>query len=197
MMIDQQKGPITHVVDQFDAEDFGAPFKILLKDSVSVTTDADGNMLSYTIPDPEGLMRVIVLTRILNRRKLSGKDIKFLRKAVCVMQKDLAVAIEILPETLSRYEAEKSPIGPGSEKLLRLFLFKTAIKHYKMKESDAKKNLEKALDKLFDVLKPVPVHDADDELVMTFCRRRPEKDAGNDNQASDEEGWEDPQAVNA
>ena len=108
-MIDQQKGPITHVVDQFDAEDFGAPFKILLKDSVSVTTDADGNMLSYTIPDPEGLMRVIVLTRILNRRKLSGKDIKFLRKAVCVMQKDLAVAIEILPETLSRYEAEKSP----------------------------------------------------------------------------------------
>jgi DNA-binding transcriptional regulator YiaG len=160
-MIDQQEG-VTRVVDHFDAEDFGAPFKIVLDHCVPVTFDKSGNMLSYTIPDPDGLMRVVVLTRILNARKLTGPDIKFLRKAVGVKQKDLAPAIELKAETLSRCEAGAQPIGPASEKLLRLFLFKTTIKHHKLKDCEVKTKLEEALDALFDLLQPVSVHDVNE-----------------------------------
>lgn len=189
-----QREAVTRVMEHFDAGDFGAPFRIILDDCVKVTFDENGDMLSYMIPDPDGLMRVVVLTRILNARKLTGADIKFLRKAVCVKQKDLAAAIELMPETLSRCEAGKQPISPASEKLLRLFLFKTAIKHHRIKDCEAKTKLEEALDALFDVLQPVPVHDVNDQLVLHF-RRRHDDNAGNDNDDADEESWDSPKAM--
>ena len=195
-MTDQHKGGLPCVVDHFNAEDFGAPFKIILDNCVKATFDESGNLLTYHIPDPEGLMRVVVLTRILNERKLTGPDIKFLRKAVCVKQKELAAKIEMEPETLSRCESGVKPIGPASEKLLRLFLFKTVIKHHKMKGCEAKTKLEKALDALFDLIKPVPVRDVEEEFVLHFSRRTEDK-AGNDNQAADEEEWDSPKVFAA
>jgi DNA-binding transcriptional regulator YiaG len=148
--------------------------------------------MSYNIPDPDGLLRMVVMARILHSRKLFGPDIKFLRKAVGVKQKDLAPKIEMSPEHLSRCETGDLPIGPGSEKLLRLFLFKTVIKHHKFKECEAKTKLEEALDKLFDIITPVAAHGIEDELVFYFSRRtKSPSDAGNDNPGEDDDGWKD------
>jgi len=185
-----QQGNAFHscVVEHFNAEDFGAPFKIILKDCVSVTEDDDGNMISYHIPDPEGLLRTVVFARVLNPRKLSGADIKFLRKAVGVKQKVLAKAIEVDPATLSRCENGMQPLGPASEKLLRIFLVQTGIKFHKLKECEAKTKLEEVLSELFDVLKPSPVHSADDDLELYFVRES-SSTAGNDNSDSDGD-WE-------
>ena len=190
VMIHQHgKTGITRVVDQFEATDIGAPFKVVLKDSVKVTSDPDtGEIISYTIPDPDGLFRAIVITRILHHRKLFGADIKFLRKAVGVKQKDLAKAIELSPEHLSKCEAGSLPIGPSSEKLLRIFLFKTVIKHHKLEECEAKRKLEDALDQLFDVFTPVAAYDAGSELELCFSRRAPSRRAAND--GADEGCWD-------
>lgn len=99
------------------------------------------------------------------------------------------------PETLSRCETGANPIGPASEKLLRLFLFKTAIKHHKIKDCEAKDKLSQAMDDLFGILKPVAVYDVNDPLVFHFYRRADDGTAGNDNQPLDEEGWDFPKAA--
>lgn len=183
--MDNQHGTSTRV-DQFDAIDLGAPFKVTLKDSVSVVSDdVTGELISYTIPDPDGLLRVVALARVLHARKLSGEDIRFLRKAVGVKQKELAQAIEIKAEHLSKVEAGTVPLGPGSEKLLRIFVAKTA---HKIGDCGHKGELETALDRVFSGLTPIAVHDAAAELAFSFayCAAR---DADND--GADEGCWDD------
>lgn len=172
-----QHGTSTRVVDQFDATDLGAPFKVVLKDAVRVVSDTEtGEVISYTIPDPDGLLRVVTLSRVLHPRKLSGADIKFLRKAVGLKQKDLAQAIELSPEHLSKVESGALPIGPASEKLMRIFLIKTSHKHHQLRECD-RKELESALDQLFDCMTPIVAYSANEQLVFSFVRTA---DAGAD-----------------
>jgi DNA-binding transcriptional regulator YiaG len=184
MMINQHGSVVVpRVVDQFEATDLGAPFKVILKNCVKVASDAEtGELISYTIPDPDGLLRVVTLSRVLHPRKLSGADIRFLRKAVGIKQKDLARAIELSPEHLSKVEAGSLPIGPSSEKLLRIFLAKTA---HEMDGCKPNRELETALDQLFDWLTPAAVHDAANELELGFVRRSAAEDNG-----SDEECWD-------
>ncbi len=72
------------------------------------------------IPDMEGLIAAAAVSRVLMPAKLAAADIVFLRKALETSSKDLAAQLEVTPETVSRWENGKIPIGPGSEKLLRL-----------------------------------------------------------------------------
>jgi DNA-binding transcriptional regulator YiaG len=184
-MINQHGNFGARVVDQFEATDLGAPFKVVLKDSVKVVSDSEtGELISYTIPDPDGLLRVVTLARVLHSRKLSGADIRFLRKAIGVKQKDLAKAIEISPEHLSKVEAGSLPLGPGSEKLLRIFLAKTA---HQIEDCGNKRELETALDRVFNGLTPVAVHDPATELELSFFYQ----DIRADNDGADEGCWND------
>lgn len=77
----------------------------------------------------------------------------------------------------------------ASEKLLRLFLFKMAVKHHKLSECEAKAKIEEALDRLFDMLEPVSAFDIEDQIVFRFYRRPAHHGAGNDN--DDDGGWDD------
>jgi DNA-binding transcriptional regulator YiaG len=183
-MIKQHGGEnlVTRVVDQFDAVELGAPFKVILHNAVSVTTNADsGEVVRYSIPDPDGLLKAIAISRALNERKLTGKDIKFLRKAVGIKQKDLASSIEMSPEHLSRCESGALVMSPASEKLLRIYIIKAVAKLHKLKACKAKAKLEDALERLFEKLKPMSVHNAGDALELNFHRSRCSYDSsGND-----------------
>ena len=185
MMVQHGGERKAHVVDQFDATDLGAPFKVVLHDSVEVVLDGAGGIAQYTIPNLEGLLRVVAMTRLMHPRKLSGPDIKFLRKATCLKQKELAAKIDLLPETLSRVEAGKQPISPGSEKLLRLYVLKTAMKLHAAKPGTAKADLAEAVDRLFDLLASVAAHAADDVLELHFHRARCPHCSGQDEAAND------------
>ena len=137
----------------------------------------------------------MVLNRVLNVRKLSGPDIRFLRKCLNLKAKEVAKKIEVSAEHLSRCENMALPISPASEKLLRLFLFKTAVKLSCLKESDKKIRLEQALDDLFELYDPVPVHDATEELVITLCRRFVAPRAANDEPDREETCWDAPKSI--
>jgi DNA-binding transcriptional regulator YiaG len=182
-MINQHReSTVAHVVDQFEATDIGAPFKVFLKNCVKVVSDEQsGEIISYTIPDPDGLVRAVALARILHDRKLFGEDIKFLRKAAGVMQKDLAKAISVSPEHLCKCEAGKIPLSVTSEKLLRVFLLKRVIKHHKMSDKDEKAKFDQLFDKLFEELEPVCVFDVNDELAFQFHRSEKLNGAANSN----------------
>lgn len=160
---------VSCVADRFEATDLGAPFKVTLIDSVRVSLDAKtGEVASYTIPNLEGLIRAVVIKRVLHRKKLTGADIKFLRKAVGIKQKDMAQRIETSFEHLSRCETGALVLSPTTEKLLRIFVLKTAMKLHKVKSCKAKTDLEDALDRLFDVIKPIAAHAIDDVLELEF-----------------------------
>lgn len=184
-------GASTCVADQFEATDLGAPFKVVLHDAVKVTKDAvTGEMLAYAIPDLEGLIAVVVISRALHPRKLGGADIKFIRKALSMKQKDLAAKLELSAEHLSRCETGALPMAPSSEKLLRILSLKSATKLHKMKPGSARTTLEDAVDRVFDAIKTQPVFDATDGLTFHFYRARPEID-GCGPHTPDEGLWEE------
>lgn len=157
-----------HVADCFEAQYLGAPFKVVLHEAVTVVHAEDGSILKYTIPDPDGLYRSIAFKRLVHPRKLSGEDVRFLRKALGIRQKQLAEKIEVSPEHLSRCEKGVHPLSPTSEKLLRVYALKTAFKLHKVGASAAKTKLEDALDSLFDAVKVRSAHSANDELEFHF-----------------------------
>jgi DNA-binding transcriptional regulator YiaG len=187
----------TYVVDQFEATDLGAPFKVILHKSVRVSySQESGEPISYSIPDLDGLIRTIVISRVLEPRKLSGADIRFIRKAICIKQKDMAQRIETSHEHLSRCEAGTLVMSPTTEKLLRIFALKTAIKLHKVKSCEAKTKLEDSLDKLFDSIRPIAAHEVTNVLELHFHRSRPSNDANGDGNDGDGE-WDENQPAKA
>jgi len=191
-VIQHEKEYDTCFAECFEATDLGAPFKVILHNSVKVKLGNTDEILSYTIPDLDGLIRAVVITRILHPRKLLGADLKFIRKAVSLKQKDAASKIEMSPEHLSRCEAS-GPNGlvmsPSGDKLFRILTLKTALKLHRIKACDKKTKLEDALDRLFDGIKPVSVFNIDDDLEFHFHRSRPSNSLGDCNE--DEGQWDD------
>lgn len=74
------------------------------------------------IPDMEGLIAAAAIGRVMLPFKLSGLEVRFLRKAMEMTARKLATQMEVREETVSRWENGKEPIGPSSEKLLRLIV---------------------------------------------------------------------------
>jgi transcriptional regulator with XRE-family HTH domain len=183
-------GASTYVAEEFEAEDIGAPFKIVLHKAVKVTkNDQTGKIVSYAIPDLDGLIAAVVITRILHPRKLFGADIKFIRKAISLKQKELASKLEMSTEHLSRCETGAVVMAASSEKLLRILSLKYAIKLHSMKSGEMKTKFEDAVDRLFDAIKPTPVHDVEDILELHFYRPRASRaDVGPHD--SDDGPWE-------
>lgn len=97
--------------------------KVLLLNSVENLACPHCPGVSYNlVPDIPGLIAAAAVARITISGKLTGKDIRFLRKAISLTSKELANRLGVTEEAVSRWENDKQPIGPASEKLLRLFV---------------------------------------------------------------------------
>lgn len=106
----------------FDASAIlGAPFKVFLTDAVDEKYDIEtGEPVGVVIPKHNELMAVVAMLRACNERKLSGEDVRFLRKSRHMKAKEFAEENCVAPETLSRIENGKQAISPLIEKLVRL-----------------------------------------------------------------------------
>ncbi|MSP00875.1 MAG: helix-turn-helix domain-containing protein [Acetobacteraceae bacterium] len=71
------------------------------------------------VPDLEGLAKAAALARALTPFRLAGKEIRFLRRALDMTGREFAEAMELTPETVSRWETGLRGVGGDSEKLLR------------------------------------------------------------------------------
>jgi transcriptional regulator with XRE-family HTH domain len=110
----------SRLVPEFVDDLMGAPFQVVLERSVMEEyCEKCGHIYGVTIPDLKGLLAAIAMTRALDPLKLSGDEIKFLRKAIRWKAKELAEFLEISPEHLSRCEAGTHPLSNGLEKYLR------------------------------------------------------------------------------
>lgn len=74
-----------------------------------------------TVPNVGGLMAAVAITRVKSPEKLTGKDIVFLRKILGLTGKALAEdVLQVVPETLSRWENNERCISAAHERTLRI-----------------------------------------------------------------------------
>jgi putative zinc finger/helix-turn-helix YgiT family protein len=74
------------------------------------------------IPNIEGLHRAIARMVIAKDARLSGAEVRFLRKVLGWSGSDFAAHMGATPETVSRWETDTAPIGPQADRLLRLMV---------------------------------------------------------------------------
>ncbi|WP_298967722.1 helix-turn-helix transcriptional regulator [uncultured Methylobacterium sp.] len=112
-----------HVVNEYYCENLGAPFTVVLINSVRVVPDQDTGNKKVHIPDMPGLISAVVRTRMMHPRKLNGAELKFLRHALSLKAITVANFLEMSPEHLSRCENGDRVMSSASEKQLRLASF--------------------------------------------------------------------------
>ncbi len=105
-------------LDIYETALFGV--KMVLRDAVLEKECKDCGKKIFTIPDQGGLIAAAALTRIKSPLKLTGSEIRFIRKAMEISAKDLSSCLAVTCETLSRWENSKQPMTPAYEKLFRL-----------------------------------------------------------------------------
>lgn len=157
-------GVETKLVSTYDATGLGAPFKVILEGAVkvSVCTSCTAKLATY-IPDMEGLFHAVVFARSLEPRKISGAEIKFMRKAMNWKAKEIAKHLGITAEYLSRCEAGDKVFSETTEKLFRVYAL--------LRTPDKSALAEIDLTALFDLIKIDTLWDASKPLVFHFVRR--------------------------
>lgn len=108
------------VVEAYREDLIGIP--VMLMNAVIREIDEETGEEFYTVPDMEGLLAAIAVTRCLVPLKLSGADVKFLRKALDMTARELAEELQVKPETLSRWENDGQTMAGYSEKVLRQYV---------------------------------------------------------------------------
>jgi putative zinc finger/helix-turn-helix YgiT family protein len=86
---------------------------------------------SVTIPAIEELHRMMARALTRKRARLAPPEIRFLRKYLGWSGADFARHMGSTPETVSRWEHGTTPMGPASDRLLRMFVAtKAPTDHY-------------------------------------------------------------------
>ena len=84
------------VIPEYEASELGVPFKVILLNSVKQLVDENSGQVSQVIiPNLRGLIKCVAIARILNPRKLSGGEIRFVRKAFKLPSKNVAEMIGV------------------------------------------------------------------------------------------------------
>jgi putative zinc finger/helix-turn-helix YgiT family protein len=115
------------------------------------------------LPNIKTLHLCIALEIIENHRKLTGEEIKYLRKNLGMKSKALAAKLGYEPEVFSKYENNKSPIGDHGDRSLRLwFLVQNS------KEIEKYTSLLEAVDN-FDKIGIGTIWRTDIEIPVSSC----------------------------
>lgn len=101
------------------------------------------------LPNSFGLSGALLYARLLHPRPLGGRDIRFARTMICMKQGDVATALGIKQETLSRIENCMAQIGSSSEKLFRIFALQAANAHFGVNEHVGKSVLDECFSLIF------------------------------------------------
>jgi putative zinc finger/helix-turn-helix YgiT family protein len=99
---------------------------VILDNVVEVATCSACGETYTGIPAIEGLHRAIASALIRKKRRLAAAEIKFLRKSLGWSGADFARRMGTTPETVSRWENGKAPMGAQADRLLRMLVAKEA-----------------------------------------------------------------------
>src|SRR5262245_24603995 len=96
----------------------GLPNVVLVGVTIRRCPNCGAQML--VLPRIEELHESLAFAVAAHRGRLSGAEIRYLRKYLGWDQESFARVMGVTTTSVSRWENEKEPIGPTSERLLRL-----------------------------------------------------------------------------
>jgi len=185
----------------YNAVTLGAPFKVLLHDGVTCGVDAKTGQQTICIKDPFALINSVVRARVLHPRKLSGEEIKFVRKSIGAKAKSVAEFLDMTPEHLSRCESGTKVLSVASEKHFRMaayvasFLkdpsafFAPAELLTQAKPSKKARESAAVIHRWFLSLKIETVFDATEELQFEFFHGSATSGNSSGNDNNDHDAW--------
>lgn len=171
------KSMVTRLIPHYRADLPGAPFEVIIIGAVVEDYCSEcGASVKTTIPDLEGLLHAVAAARCAVPRKLSGAEIKFLRRAMGWKAKDVAGKLDMTPENFSRVENNAKLLGPQSEKLFRILVTVGSVG-----KGGLETGVAEAVAKLVE-LKIETFWNPDERLAMRFVRvrKQPAGCGGND-----------------
>ena len=98
----------------------GLPGVVVLDAAQKYICEECGEEGGISIPDEAGLEVAVMVARIGIMVKLTGEEVRFLRKGLGLTAKQLAESLQVAEETVSRWENDKLVMSPQTEKVLRL-----------------------------------------------------------------------------
>jgi putative zinc finger/helix-turn-helix YgiT family protein len=114
------KAKMTSGEETYDYRECGLPNVVLV--GVVVRRCPSCGHHELVLPRITELHRTIALAVIHKRARLSGAEVRFLRKSLGWSGVDFARHIGVDPSTVSNWENDKDPIGASSDRLLRLMV---------------------------------------------------------------------------
>lgn len=143
----------------YHCDTLGAPFRVELVNSVIIGQE------SVTIPNFGELIATVGIERLRDVRRISGKDLVFLRKCAQIDSAILVSAIGVTADELHEYETDARPMNATIEKLVRIYLHDRIRKMADIVETeDALNYVEWVMD-----WRPVPM--SVDENVMRLAHQ--------------------------
>ncbi len=94
------------------------------------------------IPKMNDLMRTIALALVVKPYSLAGPEVRFLRKFLGLTGEAFARLLDVDKTTLSKWETGEDPVGPQSDRLIRLIAVTTGDR-LKEKVEEVIQNFEK------------------------------------------------------
>lgn len=108
-------------IERYEETGLGLPYPIILVRAAEEEIDeATGERIAVSVPNMEGLVAAIAITRALIPQRLDGTEVRFIRHALGMTARDLAGSLDIDPATLSRWENNKDCPGAWADKQVRM-----------------------------------------------------------------------------
>lgn len=101
----------------------GLPYPVVLLNAAEEEIDPEtGARVGVAVPDMEGLIATVAVTRALIPLALDGAEARFMRQVLGMTATALAEALSLDKATLSRWENNRQSMGEWADKQIRLFV---------------------------------------------------------------------------
>lgn len=108
-------------IGRYEDTSLGLPYPVVLINSAEEEIDDEtGERVGVSIPNMEGLVATLAVTRAFHPVQLDGAEVKFIRRAIGMSAKSFAESLALAPETLSRWENGKQVVGDWADKQVRM-----------------------------------------------------------------------------
>lgn len=119
-------------IDRYEERNLGLPYPVVLFNAVEEELDEAGNVVGIHIPGLETLVTTVAVIRCLVPFRLTGQEVKFIRRVIGKPAKQFAEDLEMDAATFSRWENDKQTVGAWADKQLRhaaIILLRDKVPH--------------------------------------------------------------------
>lgn len=108
-------------MDRYEEKLMGLPYPVVLFNAAEeVTHPTTGETLGVAIPDAEEMAAAVALALCFIPTRLTGAEVRFIRRVLDMTGQELAAAVEMNPATFSRWEHGKQEVGGWADKAVRM-----------------------------------------------------------------------------